>query len=323
MRFATYRHADESRTSGRADRFDLTKDRVGVVQDDWLCGLAAGTSLLDLLAEGKESLVHAGLAALKEPTESIGFDDVQLRAPIPRPPSIRDFLAFEEHLRNARGEVDPDWYQLPIFYFSNPASVRGPRDEIEVAPGSSQWDYELEMAAVIGAPGSNLTPQEAEGHIAGYMVMCDFSARDLQRREMKLRLGPAKGKDSATSMGPVLVTPDELEPLREGHGFALEMTVSVDGRRHGGGTAADIYWSFGEMIAYASRGAAVLPGDIIGSGTVGTGCILELSNLGLGDEFDWLRPGNEVELTIEQIGTLRHRIVAGPEVVPLRPASGT
>ena len=136
---------------------------------------------------------------------------------------------------------------------------------------------------------------------------------------MQLRLGPAKGKDSATSLGPVLVTADELEPFRAGRGFRLNMSVSVDGRYYGGGTAADLYWSFAEMVAYASRGTTVLPGDVIGSGTVGTGCILELATLGRGDEFGWLRPDNEVELEIEHLGTLRHRIVAGPDVVPLRP----
>jgi len=307
MRFATYRHRGEK------------AERLGVAEEGRLFGLAPGTTLLSLLGDHDLPLARAGEAALQEPAELLEISDVELRAPIPVPPSIRDFLAFEEHLRNARGEVDPDWYELPIFYFSNPAAVRGPADEIEIAPGSSQWDYELELAAVIGAPGSDLSPLEAERHIAGYTVMCDFSARDLQKREMRLRLGPGKGKDSATSLGPVLVTADELEPFRSGRGFQLQMTVSVNGRAHGGGTAADLYWSFGEMIAYASRGTTVMPGDVIGSGTVGTGCILELSNLGRGEEFPWLLSGDEVELTIEHLGTLRHRIVAGPQLVPLRP----
>jgi 2-keto-4-pentenoate hydratase/2-oxohepta-3-ene-1,7-dioic acid hydratase in catechol pathway len=308
LRFATYRRQD-----GR-------DDRVGVLEGERLFAFPSGTTLVDLLGGGREHLLEAGRAALAEPSESVALDDVELRAPIPKPPSIRDFLAFEEHLRNARGDVPSDWYELPIFYFSNPAAVRGPYDDIEVAPGSAEWDYELELAAVVGAPGSNLSPIEAERHIAGYMVMCDFSARDLQRREMKLRLGPAKGKDSATSLGPMLVTPDELEPFRSGSGFRLQMRASVDGRTYGGGTAANLYWSFGEMVAYASRGTTVVPGDVIGSGTVGTGCILELSNLRGGSEYPWLRPGNELELEIEQLGRLRHRIVAGPDCVPLRPA---
>ena len=306
MRFATYRNRDE--------RFD----RVGLVEQDRIFGLAPGTSLLGLLAGGREGLSRAGLSALDEPAELVMLQDVQLRAPLPNPPSIRDFLGFEEHVRNARGQVDPDWYEIPIFYFSNPAAVRGPHDDIEVAPGCAEWDYELELAAVVGAPGSNLTPREADEHIAGYMVMCDFSARDLQRREMQLRLGPAKGKDSATSLGPFLVSAEELDPFRAERGFQLRMSARVDGRHYGGGTAADLYWSFSEMVAYASRGTTVLPGDVIGSGTVGTGCILELAKMGLGDEYGWLRPGDEVELEIEHVGTLHHRMVAGPAVVPLR-----
>ncbi len=306
MRFATYSHRGEREVN------------LGVVEGSRLYGLAPGTTMLGLLGDGDIPLARAGREALQEPSELIELGEVDLRAPIPVPPSIRDFLAFEEHLRNARGEVDPDWYELPIFYFSNPAAVMGPADDIEIAPGSSQWDYELEMAAVIGAPGSNLSPLEAEQHIAGYTVMCDFSARDVQKREMRLRLGPVKGKDSATSLGPVLVTADELEPFRFGRGFNLQMAVTVNGRAYGSGTAADLYWSFAEMVAYASRGTTVMPGDIIGSGTVGTGCILELSNLGRGEEFPWLRAGDEVELTIEHLGTLRHRIVPGPGLVPLR-----
>jgi 2-keto-4-pentenoate hydratase/2-oxohepta-3-ene-1,7-dioic acid hydratase in catechol pathway len=308
MRFATYSHGGPA-------------EKLGVVEGGRIFGLEPGTTLLGLLGVGNAALARAGEAALQEPAELLEFDEVELRAPVPAPPSIRDFLAFEEHLRNARGEVDPDWYELPIFYFSNPAAVRGPADDIEIAPGSSQWDYELEMAAVVGASGSNLSPLEAERSIAGYMVMCDFSARDLQRREMRLHLGPSKGKDSATSLGPVLVSADELEPFRSGRGFRLQMSVTVNGKSYGGGSAADLYWSFAEMVAYASRGTTVKPGDIIGSGTVGTGCILELSNLGRGAEFPWLRPGDDVELTIEQLGTLHHRIVAGPELVALAPRS--
>lgn len=246
------------------------------------------------------------------------MDELTLRAPIPAPPSIRDFLAFESHIRNTRGEpVDPDWYELPVFYFSNPAAVVGPGDDVAMAPGTAQWDYELEVAAVVGMSGSDLAAGDAERHIAGYMVMCDFSARDLQRREMALGLGPAKGKDTATSLGPVLVTPDELVPWRSERAFALAMSVSVNGRPTGGGRLDEIYWSFGEMLSYASRGTTLVPGDVMGSGTVGTGCILEHQRLGRTD-VTWLAPGDEVELTVEHLGTLHHRIVAGPEVVPLR-----
>jgi 2-keto-4-pentenoate hydratase/2-oxohepta-3-ene-1,7-dioic acid hydratase in catechol pathway len=278
--------------------------------------MAADVRLLDLLGDDGERLRDAGERVRRDPAEELAWDDVALWAPIPVPPSIRDFLAFESHLRNARGEVDPEWYELPVFYFSNPQGVIGPHDDVAIAPGSVEWDYELEFAAVVGMAGSDLRPDEADRHIAGYTVMCDFSARDHQRREMRLGLGPAKGKDTATSMGPVLVTPDELAPYRSGQAFALDMAVEVSGTRAGGGSLADIYWSFGEMLAYASRGTTVVPGDVIGSGTVGTGCVLEHRRLG--HDVPWLAPGDVVRLSIDHVGTLRHRIVAGRDPVPLR-----
>jgi 2-keto-4-pentenoate hydratase/2-oxohepta-3-ene-1,7-dioic acid hydratase in catechol pathway len=300
---------------------DHTDERVGVIKGDEIFGAQPGTGLVGLL-EAHENLVVAGQGLLEHPHEVMAVDAVELRAPVPRPPSIRDFLAFEEHLRNARaarGEgVDPDWYQLPVFYFSNPAAVHGPNDDVAVAPGCQRWDYELEAAVVIGRAGGDLTPAEADKVIAGYTILCDFSARDLQAREMKLGLGPAKGKDSATSLGPVLVTPDELEPFRSGHAFALTMTASVNGREYSRGNLGDIYWSFGEMIAYASRGTTLVPGDVIGSGTVGSGCILELAGLHGEEAYPWLRPGDELSLEIERIGVLRHRIVPGRPPLPLR-----
>jgi 2-keto-4-pentenoate hydratase/2-oxohepta-3-ene-1,7-dioic acid hydratase in catechol pathway len=315
MRFATYRHRG-------SEGEPLGEDLVGLVEGEALYGLTAGTTLLGLLGSSGDHhgpLGPAATSARARPAEVVPLDEVVLCAPLPVPPSIRDFLAFEEHLRNARGgDVDPDWYELPIFYFSNPAAVHGPFDDVAVPPGSEQFDYELEFAAVIGRAGSDLTPAEAERHIAGYTILCDFSARDLQRREMRLGLGPAKGKDSATSLGPVLVTADELERYRSGPGFAVTMEVSVNGRRYGGGRLDDLHWSFGEMVAYASRGTTVRPGDVIGSGTVGTGCILELAMLGQGDDHPWLTPGDQVQLTVEHVGSLRHRIVPGAAPVPLR-----
>ncbi|HVB05394.1 MAG TPA: fumarylacetoacetate hydrolase family protein [Acidimicrobiales bacterium] len=307
MRFCTYRRGDA--------------DVVGLVEDGTVLGLPDATGLLELLGGDGGGLARAAERARREPAERRPVDEVELRAPLPVPPSIRDFLAFEEHRRNTRGggEVDPDWYELPIFYFSNPAAVHGPRDEVAIAPGSAEWDYELEFAAVIGTAGRDLRPDEAEAHIAGYTVLCDFSARDLQRREMRQGLGPAKGKDSATSLGPWLVTPDELAPYRSRQSFALDMEVEVNGRRYGGGRLDDLYWSFGEMIAYASRGTEVRPGDVFGSGTVGTGCILEHAALGRGAEFPYLAQGDEVVLRVENVGELRHRIAAATPTIPLRP----
>jgi 2-keto-4-pentenoate hydratase/2-oxohepta-3-ene-1,7-dioic acid hydratase in catechol pathway len=228
---------------------------------------------------------------------------------------VRDFYAFEQHVKTARRrrglDMEPDWYELPVFYFSNPYAVVGPDDDVAVAPGSSEMDYELEVAAVVGRAGADLDPADAEAHIAGYCVMNDWSARDVQRREMKLSMGPVKGKDFATSLGPMLVTPDELETSRRGRAFDLTMMARVNGTEYSRASLADIYWSFGEMIAYASRGTRVEPGDVIGSGTCGTGCILELSLVHGAEAYPWLRLGDVVELEVERLGVLRNRIVPG------------
>ncbi len=239
----------------------------------------------------------------------LALDDVRLLPPVPRPPSFRDFYAFEQHVRTARGhrglEMVPEWYEIPVFYFSNPAVMRGPGDAVAVPPGCAWMDYELEVGAVIGRAGADLDPDEAESVVAGYCVLNDWSARDLQRQEMKVGLGPAKGKDFATGIGPWLVTPDELADARDGKGYDLAMTARRNGEVLSQGNWKDIHWSFGEMLAHASRGAALHPGDVIGSGTVGTGCILELTPDAAGG---WLAPGDVVELEIERLGVLRQTV---------------
>jgi 2-keto-4-pentenoate hydratase/2-oxohepta-3-ene-1,7-dioic acid hydratase in catechol pathway len=298
MRFATFLASDST-------------ERVGVVDGESLFALAPGVALIDLLGD----LPEAGRAALASPAAVFDTAEVRLLAAIPVPPSVRDFYAFEDHVRTARAtrglEVDPDWYELPVFYFSNPAAITGPGDAIPVPPGCAELDYELEVAAVVGRPGSDLEPATAEAHIAGYTVMNDWSARDLQRREMRLGLGPAKGKDFATSLGPVLVTPDELEPYRQNKAFNLAMTAGVNGAEWSRGNLADIHWSFGEMLAHASRGTVVRPGDVIGSGTCGTGCILELSAVHGSEAYPWLGPGDVVELAVDGLGTLANSVMAG------------
>jgi fumarylacetoacetate (FAA) hydrolase len=213
-------------------------------------------------------------------------EDVRLRAPIPRPPSVRDFYAFERHVRSARAqrglEMAPEWYQIPVFYFSNPAAVSGPEDKVSFPTESKAWDYELEAAAVVGG----------DGRIAGFTVLNDWSARDLQKMEMAVGLGPAKGKDFATTLGPVLVTPDELGDLR------LEMVARVNGEERSRGNLGELHWSWDELLVHAGRNTTLLPGDVLGSGTVGTGCILEHG------DGRWLQPGDVVELEIEGIGVL-------------------
>jgi 2-keto-4-pentenoate hydratase/2-oxohepta-3-ene-1,7-dioic acid hydratase in catechol pathway len=297
-------------------------DRVGLVVDSEVHALPQGETLLGLLGDDGERLARAGEVARRDPAEVIALDAVWLRAPVPLPPSVRDFYAFEQHVKTARKrrglEMDPDWYELPVFYFSNPYAVGGDGEDVPIPPGAAELDFELEVAAIVGAGGSDLTPEQGERAIAGFCVMNDWSARDVQRREMKLSMGPVKGKDFATTLGPMLVTPDEIEDRRKGRAYDLAMTATVNGREYSRASLAEIFWSFGEMISYASRGTRVAPGDVIGSGTCGTGCILELALVHGGEDYPWLRPGDEVVLGVEQLGSLRNRVVAGAPLRQLR-----
>lgn len=241
--------------------------------------------------------------------DPVPIGSVRLLAPVRRPPSVRDFYAFEQHVRTAREgrglQMNPDWYELPVFYFSNPATIIGPDDEVPV-PHSDALDYELEVAAVLGADGSDLDETQAVDAIAGYTIFNDFSARDLQRREMALSLGPAKGKDFASALGPYLVTPDELGGSRERPSAA--MIARVNGEEWSRGNLADIHHPFGRLVSYASRDSRVRAGDVIGSGTVGSGCILELSLTRGQEQYPWLQPGDVVELEVEGIGILRNTV---------------
>jgi fumarylacetoacetate (FAA) hydrolase len=215
---------------------------------------------------------------------------VRLLAPVLHPPAVRDFYAFEEHVRTARAsrglEMPPEWYRQPVFYFSNPAAVYGPDQEIPYPEGTEELDYELEVAAIVGA----------EGRIGGFTVMNDWSARDLQRAEMTVGLGPAKGKDFATSLGPVGVTPDEFP------GDEAEMVARVNGEERSRGNLRDLYHSWERIREHAARNTLLRAGDVLGSGTVGTGCILELG------DGRWLQRGDVVELEVEGIGALRNTV---------------
>jgi 2-keto-4-pentenoate hydratase/2-oxohepta-3-ene-1,7-dioic acid hydratase in catechol pathway len=293
-----------------------------VLSDGSLHGLRTANRLIDLLGDDGELLARSGEQALADPLDVIAEGEANLLAPGPEPPSVRDFYAFETHVRTYREangkEMDPDWYELPVFYFQNPAAIRSARDEVPMPPGSVKYDFELEFAAVIGRAGANLTPDEAEQHIAGYLLFCDWSARDLQAREVLHTLGPVKAKDTATSLGPWMITPDELAPRRSGKSFDLAMRASVNGRPYSAGNADDLYWSFGQMISYASRGTRVQTGDVIASGTVGTGCILELSTVHSEDEYPWLKPGDEVRLEADLLGAITARITPPPPLHPLK-----
>jgi 2-keto-4-pentenoate hydratase/2-oxohepta-3-ene-1,7-dioic acid hydratase in catechol pathway len=295
------------------------REHAAVANDTTL--VAAEQSLLELLQSGQALGLHAAHAA-RDPFETLPLDEADLLAPVPRPPSVRDFMAFENHVVTSYAalgtRVSPVWYDQPVFYFTNPAAILGPHDDVPLAPGTQQYDYELEVGAVIGRAGADIAPEDAERNIGGYLLFCDWSSRDLQATEMTVGLGPAKGKDTATTLGPFLVTPEELEPFRSGKGFDLTMTASVNGRTYSTGNWNDLYWSFPQMLAYASRGTELRPGDVIGSGTVGTGCILELSRVHGHDAYPWLAAGDEVHLEIAGLGSITTRISpATREPIPL------
>jgi fumarylacetoacetate (FAA) hydrolase len=251
-------------------------------------GRIDGDDVVQLAAQTLQAFFSGGGTAREHARYPLA--EVELRPPVLHPPSVRDFYAFEQHVRTARErrglEVPPEWYEIPVFYFSNPAAIFGPEQEIPYPEGTEELDYELEVAAVMGADGA----------IGGFTVLNDWSARDLQRREMRVGLGPSKGKDFATSIGPVVVTPDEFD------GSSATMVARVNGEERSRGELGDMHFSWQEIVAHAGWNTRLLPGEILGSGTVGTGCILELG------DGRWLRPGDVVELEVEGIGVLRNRV---------------
>ncbi|MGH3290502.1 MAG: fumarylacetoacetate hydrolase family protein, partial [Trebonia sp.] len=220
------------------------------------------------------------------------------------------------------GTVPEQWYQAPTFYFTNPYALIGAHDDVAVPPGCDLLDYELEVAVVVGRDGASLSPEQAREHVFGYTILNDWSARDLQHREMGVHLGPAKGKDFATTLGPWLVTADELEPYRDSEGFlALDLRASVNGELTGQDLLSNMGWPFEELIAYASRGTMIRAGDVLGSGTCGNGgCLAELWGRRGEISPPPLRPGDVVEMTVEGIGAIRNRVVPGPDLAPVRPA---
>jgi fumarylacetoacetate (FAA) hydrolase len=272
------------------------------------------TTLDDHLARGLriEALaeVRDGYAGAGDDDEAhLDASDLDFGPPILRPPSFRDFYAFEQHVgtmwKRRDMQIPEAWYRLPIFYFSNVSEIRGPGDPVWAPRGSSELDYELEVAALIDTPVRDLDAARGEEAIGGYMVLNDWSARDLQREETTVRLGPAKGKDFATSIGPWLVTPDELADARNATGYDLSMTATVNGTELSRGSWATAHFGFGQMVERASADVQLRPGDVIGSGTVGTGCLLELT----AGQGPWLEPYDLVELEIAGLGVLKNRVI--------------
>ena len=278
MRLVTFR---DPHSAVRVGRLDGDGDDARVIE------LAAPSMLDWLRGDGHEPAGRDHALA-----------DVRLLAPIPEPPSVRDFFAYEEHVatgaRLRGGEIPEAWYEVPVFYFSNPASIHGPGEPVLKPPLTSFLDFELEVAAVIGAGGE----------VAGFTLMNDWSARDLQRLEMTVGLGPAKGKDFATSLGPWLATPDEL-PYRDGR-LELTATARVNGEEMTRTDAREQHWSWPELVAHSARDTRLRPGDVIGSGTLNRGCLLELGPLD-GERF--LEPGDAVTIAADGLGELTATIV--------------
>jgi len=275
--------------------------------------LADWENHLSLLQNMEHEFDSEDLEKLNLDNNPVSYSEstISLLAPVPDPPSFRDFYAFEQHVRAARKlrglDMNPDWFRLPIFYFSNPNALYGHGADIPYPDHTEELDFELEFAVIIAQGGSNIKAHEAQKFIGGYTVLNDWSSRDLQREEMPMSLGPAKGKDFASSFGPYMVTPDELESAWDEEGkLQLRMTCHVNGKLISDGNTNDLYHSFPKIIERASMNTKLVPGDCLGSGTVGTGCILELRPENTGG---WLKRGDLVRLEVERLGVLENKIV--------------
>ncbi|MFV9423615.1 fumarylacetoacetate hydrolase family protein [Microbacterium sp. S1037] len=297
----------------------------GFVVNDFVVPFPDGLRVAEVLAQGLSAA--SALYERRDRAAARPLTEVRLLAPLV-PASIRDFVAFEEHVEGVSASVDgksevvPEWYEAPTFYFTNPHTVRATGDVVAI-PETQRLDVELELAAVIGAApdsdGENVDAETAARHIFGYTVMNDWSARDLQSREMKVRLGPAKGKDFAMTLGPWIVTADELEPFLDADGFlAVRAELFINGELIGHDLVSNMGWPFPELVAYAARNSIVVPGDVLGSGTVGNGgCLGELWGRRGGLDPRPLEPGDEVRLVIEGVGEIVNVVgerVAAPPV---------
>jgi|SRR5690554_3062483 len=318
------------------------KDRIGIVVNNKIYDLSKAAASIDIELPGRmrkflknweanSALARQVADAIKlgKVKEDFSVNEPKLLAPVPKPTSCRDGYAFRQHVATARRnrgvEMIPEFDQFPVFYFTNHNAVFGEGDVYVEKDHLDKLDFELECAVVIGKKGINIPAEIADDYIAGYMIMNDLSARTLQMEEMKLNLGPAKGKDFATTIGPYLVTPDELEPYLidtpYGKKYNLSMKAYHNGKQVSSGNLKDMDWTFAQIIERASYGVELLPGDVIGSGTVGTGCYLELNGTGMleakqkGESYSpvWLNDGDIIELEIDGLGKLSNRIVKKEE----------
>lgn len=314
MKLAAFRRADEP---------DGVR-RVGLVVGDgarwWVHPLPAGTDLVAVLAADRAQ--REALADAAATGDGLRPDEVVLLPPV-YPVAMRDFLTFEAHVEGVgkgmqgHASVPDEWYAAPSFLFMAPHAVTGAHDDVPMPPDTRRLDYELEIAAVVCRDVRNVTPEQARAAIGGYCVMNDWSARDVQGREMKLGLGPSKGKDFATTIGPWVVTADELDDCRDDDGWLdLEMTVRVNGEQTGGDRSGHMGWSFEQLVSYASRASWVKAGEVIASGTCASGALAELWGRTGSLTPPPLQVGDVVEMTVERLGTIRNRVVASTETVP-------
>lgn len=284
--------------------------RIGALIDNKVLDLSLATDnkispcMLSFIEGGKTSLDLAKEAINNSNKELknqnlYALDEIKIKAPLLRPASLKDFFAFEEHAMagaKRRSEtLSSEWYEIPAYYKGNHREIYGPDDEIPWPSYTRKLDFECEIACVVGKKGKNLSIEETPDYIFGYMMFNDFSARDIQKKEMVLRMGPAKGKDFANAFGPYLVTSDEVDPLKD---FSLK--VIVNGEEWSSGHFKDQYWGFPLMLSHISQGETIYPGDVIGSGTFYKGCGLDLDR--------WIQPGDTIELHVPKLGVLRNKI---------------
>ena len=290
MRLVTYRRRTASGGTGS----------IGALSDGGLLDLGgvAGSMLELLVTDGHD----AARRAIDRGGPVLALDEVELLAPLPRPNTIRDFMLIEEHVKNSFGDVPEAWYEIPVYWKGNPDTVVGPEATVAWPHYTTKLDFELEVGAIIGRRVWKASVEEAERAIAGYTIFNDWSARDIQFREMEVSLGPGLGKDFASSIGPCITTPDEFDLA------TARMAARVNGETWAEGGLGSMLYTFPEVIAHLSQEQPLLPGDLLGSGTVGRGCGLELDR--------WIEPGDVVELEVQGIGVLRNAVGARPEVVP-------
>lgn len=322
MKLVTYRNQDDVARLGILVGQNIHDAALNnnALPDNMLAFLNQGDKAMDLMRE-TERLILEGRAA----DDGLLFDDEILLAPVPNPTSCRDGYAFRQHVEAARRNrgvaMIPEFDEYPIMYFTNHNAIQGPGEIWCMPDHFNKLDFELEVAVVLGKKGRNIKAEKADDYIAGYMIMNDMSARTLQMEEMLLNLGPAKGKDFSTVIGPYMVTPDELDAFKKspkgnhvGNNYALDMKCWVNGVLVSSGNAGDMDWTFAEIIERCAYGVDVYPGDVIGSGTVGTGCFLELNGTGLLNDksykTQWLQPNDVVEMEISGLGKLKNTIKA-------------